>query len=92
MNKENLETRLLAAAEAGELAEVRSLLDQGASVNAKDECGWTALQLAIGEGFSEIVELLLRHGAEPRSVDNDGWRPRGSSGSRPEPWPTDGPA
>ena len=48
------------------------LLEKGADVNAHEEekIGETALSLAAQGGDSEIVELLLMHGANP---DIPGW-------------------
>ncbi|HMK36774.1 MAG TPA: ankyrin repeat domain-containing protein, partial [Desulfomonilaceae bacterium] len=45
------------ACEKGDLADVKSLLGQGADANAETN-GWTALMLASGEGHTEIVKLL----------------------------------
>jgi ankyrin repeat protein len=48
------------------------LLENGADVNANEEekIGETALSLAAQGAYPEIVELLLRHGANP---DIPGW-------------------
>lgn len=48
------------------------LLDHGADVNAHDEsrAGETALCLAAQTDYPEMVELLLRHGADPDII---GW-------------------
>lgn len=39
------------------------LIEAGADVNAKDKNGRTALIGAADRGFSEIVNLLKKHGA-----------------------------
>jgi uncharacterized protein len=52
------------AAERGDLSGVKTLLDKGADVNAKDQDGWTALKRAQKRGSTEIVELLKAHGAK----------------------------
>ncbi|QTN21509.1 ankyrin repeat domain-containing protein [Rhizobacter sp. AJA081-3] len=48
------------------------LLERGAQVNANDEkmIGETALCLAAQKDYPEMVELLLKHGADP---DINGW-------------------
>ena len=48
------------------------LLDHGASVNAHEEekIGETALCLAVGQDYPEMIELLLKRGADP---DINGW-------------------
>jgi serine/threonine protein kinase len=51
------------------------LLDQGASVNAQDNTGDTALSLAAKRGDAEIVELLLRRGANPAIKNLEGKLP-----------------
>jgi ankyrin repeat protein len=43
---------------------IKSLLDNGAAVNAKDENGNTPLALALAKQNSEIVQLLQNHGAK----------------------------
>ncbi len=51
----------------------RLLLDRGADVSLKNEWGQTALWSAASGGMQpEMVELLLRHGADPRGVDKNG--------------------
>lgn len=55
---------LCSAAISGRSENVELLLDYGASVNARDEKGWTALVCAAGHGWPDVVETLLIHGAE----------------------------
>jgi ankyrin repeat protein len=51
------------AAEKGDVAEVRRLLDEGADINAKEEQhGFTALVVAMDNGRSDVVKLLLEKG------------------------------
>ena len=40
------------------------LLGSGFQVNLTDEDGWTALHIAVSEGYKDIVELLLEMGAD----------------------------
>lgn len=65
--------KLHAAAEAGDLALVRKLLDKGADVNAKD---WrhqnsTPLHLAACYGHTDVARLLLERGAEADAPSDD---------------------
>ena len=65
-------TRLIQAAEAGDMAEVQRLLRRGAEVDARDDCRWTAMMKAAGNGHSAIVRLLLEHGADVNALDKGG--------------------
>jgi ankyrin repeat protein len=49
----------IAAAESGDLATIRELLDGGQNVNEADAEGWTALMQAIDEGHLHVVNALL---------------------------------
>ena len=66
--KERLNERLMATLRRGDadIAEVRALLRQGASPNARNWDGnaLTALMLAVQEGWVDIVKLLLDQGAK----------------------------
>jgi uncharacterized protein len=50
--------------EASSVAKIKLLLARGAQVNAKDEAGATALTRAVGRGDVQIVEALLKAGAQ----------------------------
>ncbi|MES2955028.1 MAG: ankyrin repeat domain-containing protein [Pseudomonadota bacterium] len=60
------------AARAGQLAEVETLLQQGATLNVPDSAGRTSLVLAVIHGHSALVQRLLALGANPALVDRDG--------------------
>jgi ankyrin repeat protein len=50
-------------------------LENGANINVRDENGTTALMNAVIGGHSEVVRVLLQHGADPNigvGKDNDG--------------------
>ena len=51
------------------------MLDHGASVNARDASGGTALTHAIAAGNLEIAHLLLERGADPNARDRSGCAP-----------------
>ncbi len=69
------EARLLVAAERGDLAEVRALLDAGAHVNARRSGDDSALILAAagaGPGALAVVSELLGRGADVRARGRGG--------------------
>ncbi|MBN1393368.1 MAG: ankyrin repeat domain-containing protein [Sedimentisphaerales bacterium] len=43
---------------------VKLLLDYGANVNAKDQKGQTALDIATEKGYTDVAEVLRKHGAK----------------------------
>ncbi|CAB0043897.1 unnamed protein product [Trichogramma brassicae] len=44
-------------------------------VDVRDKRGNAPLHLALIEGNKEVVELLLRNGADPNLADSEGWTP-----------------
>ncbi|MBO1347839.1 MAG: ankyrin repeat domain-containing protein [Hormoscilla sp. GUM202] len=44
----------------------------GASLEAQDGKGWTALMMAAAHGHAEVVQVLLEHGAELKAQDDRG--------------------
>jgi bla regulator protein BlaR1 len=68
-----LDRALVDAADAGDLADVRALLDQGARVDAVVDGDGSPLICAAREGHLAIVRLLLERGADVNlSVPGDG--------------------
>ncbi|RVW79042.1 Integrin-linked protein kinase 1 [Vitis vinifera] len=56
--------RLMYLANEGDLEGLRELLDSGMDVNFRDIDNRTALHVAACQGFSDVVEFLLKNGAE----------------------------
>lgn len=61
---QNLELDLHRAVMQNDIATVKTLLAQGADVNAKDKYGFTALMSAVAGEYIDIVEILLAQGAD----------------------------
>jgi ankyrin repeat protein len=59
----------LAAIRKGDAERVKSLLTQGANVNAKSPYGATGLFFAADRGNVEVVKILLDHGADVNVKD-----------------------
>ncbi len=64
-------TLLMYAAHVGNTAIGRELIAHGASLDAHDSHGWTALNTAVHTGHIQFVELLLDAGA---SLDGHAFR------------------
>jgi ankyrin repeat protein len=62
--------RFIKAAETGDIETVKVFLDKGVMVNYANSRQWTALLSATREGHLEIVQLLLKHGADTKSINN----------------------
>ncbi len=67
--------QLLQAAREGNLAQMETLLKQGATVNAATEDGWTPLYGAALEGHEAVARLLLEKGAHVNAATKDGVTP-----------------
>lgn len=61
--------RLIKAARGGDLARVERLLDQHASIAARDSSGATALVAAAYGNHLDVAERLLAAGADPNAKD-----------------------
>jgi len=68
----DLNTLLLQAVSTARGTDVETLLTQGASVNARDASGQTALIVATLAGQADIVRHLLTFGADPDLIDRQG--------------------
>jgi ankyrin repeat protein len=66
------DTPLLKAAEAGDSAAVKILLDKGANVNVVDDTGRTPLTFAAEKGSAEIVKMLLAGHANVNAATETG--------------------
>lgn len=72
-------TKLLKAAEAGDVATIRSLLDAGTDINGADASGMTALISTLyfptEDKGTQALELLLKRGANTKIADGQGDTP-----------------
>jgi uncharacterized protein len=59
------DAQLATAAQRGDAASVRALLQQGVDVNGAQGDGMTALHWAAGRGDADLAALLLKAGAKP---------------------------
>lgn len=57
------------AASAGDVTKVKELLAAGVDVNAANAYGGTALAFACDKGQTEVVKVLLEHGANANTKD-----------------------
>ncbi|WP_328997968.1 ankyrin repeat domain-containing protein [Kribbella sp. NBC_00709] len=65
-----LDGQLIAAAWKNDVAEALRLITAGANVNAADDTVQSAFLIAASEGYLELLELTLAHGADVRSLDS----------------------
>lgn len=63
------------AARVDDVHAMKSCLAEGASVNGRDQNGWTALHRAAFKGKIESVNILLNNGAKVDVVDDAGYTP-----------------
>lgn len=61
--QEEMDEELLQCARYGDIDDLKTLLEAGASVNHKDDMGNSALHKAAANGHVECLELLKAHGA-----------------------------
>ncbi|MFB0496642.1 ankyrin repeat protein [Mucilaginibacter sp. OAE612] len=62
-----------------EVLNVESVLPLGVDLNELDELGNSPLHWAVMRGDLDIVELLLRSGANPNVICSDGYTPKWSA-------------
>lgn len=60
------------AVRAGDAAEVARLAKAGAAIDSRSKGRWTPLMYAVEKRHAEVVELLLRLGANPRARGREG--------------------
>jgi len=60
------------AARIGALAKVKSLIEKGADINAKDTSGQTPLHYAVEYDRKDVVELLIANRADVNAKNNEG--------------------
>jgi ankyrin repeat protein len=63
---------LHSAASARNLEGARLLLEHGAPVDARQQGGWAPIHAAAQNGDGAMLDLLLKHGADPKAVNDDG--------------------
>ena len=66
----DLDQRLRDAAWANDLSAALDLITQGADVNAKDDTQQSAYLVATSEGYLDLLNLTLAHGADVASKDS----------------------
>jgi len=66
---------LMRAARVDDVQGVKRCLGEGASVNGRDQNGWSPLHWAAFKGRIKSVKVLLEHGAEVDTVDDAGYTP-----------------
>jgi len=65
LGKESLTEKLISAAGIGSLDDIEMLLSYGADVNTIGDLGLTALHKATMAGRKDVVDLLIKKGADP---------------------------
>ncbi|OZA30456.1 MAG: hypothetical protein B7X93_03165 [Hydrogenophilales bacterium 17-61-9] len=64
---------LFAAAQSGDAAQIKQLLDAGSDHAAADEAGETALMHAAHAGHLDAVKVLIAAGADVKTKSPQGW-------------------
>lgn len=60
------------AAQNGDLQRVKKLLNQGTSVDKRDNAGYTALHYAARAGYVDVCKFLLSNGADINAATRSG--------------------
>jgi len=64
------------AASSGDIAQVKSLIAEGADVNKKAERGYTSLHCAVKAGYKDVAQLIIANGADINTrTGSRGWTP-----------------
>uniref|UniRef100_A0A9J2Q7E8 asparaginase n=1 Tax=Ascaris lumbricoides TaxID=6252 RepID=A0A9J2Q7E8_ASCLU len=71
-NPIELGMELCLAANKGDIQTIEAWIAAGVNINETDYDGRTALHVAVASGVEEMVELLLRNGADPQLKDQFG--------------------
>ncbi|GAA1795971.1 ankyrin repeat domain-containing protein [Leucobacter iarius] len=69
LSQAELDSRLRGASWANDVEAAKSLIAQGANVNAKDSTVQSAYLIATSEGYTEFLRLTLAHGANVKDLD-----------------------
>ncbi|KAJ8982663.1 hypothetical protein NQ317_019064 [Molorchus minor] len=64
------EKRFFKSAQFGLTHEVKRFIKDGIDINKRHRLGWTALMVATANEQYDIIELLLKAGADPNAADN----------------------
>ncbi|XVF42590.1 hypothetical protein PTKIN_Ptkin01aG0376200 [Pterospermum kingtungense] len=64
---------LCLASRKGEMRTIQRLIETGATINGRDQHGWTALHRASFKGRIEAVRMLIDKGIDVDSKDEDGY-------------------
>ena len=75
MTQDELNQKLIEAVDNKNITEIKSLLNQGANVNAQEKYGWTPLHWAALNGYYDVAKLLIENGADVNIKNNGGWTP-----------------
>ncbi|UYV68164.1 CLPB [Cordylochernes scorpioides] len=62
--------KMIKASKLGNSLMVKKLIGQGVNVNSKHKLGWTGLHVAAMNGNFDVVEVLLKAGANPNIGDS----------------------
>lgn len=65
-------TKLMAAANVGDVHRIDELVQRGADVNARDDYGWTALRYAVRRRDYNTTLLLIDRGADVNEASDSG--------------------
>lgn len=82
-NEVSKETAIYVAAKYNLKESIIALLESGADTEiGESSFGWTPIFVAAANGFNDIVEILINHGAKYYMQDDSGWTPREHAGLR----------